>query len=263
MHVAPADFRAVRRENVLVRFAILGEVVYVLAELPSTGSAGTFLEAACERPHWAFVSAGKVTVETGDASVEIAAGSAFHVPPGLSHRVRADGRTRVAGFERIDPRYDLSDDGLRAEGFEVLRDTSSSRTVVPAVDVTTVPDAGEIVTAGTSMGDLLLSQTKFGPGSGYASPFCDLPHWGLITSGSIAIEWENDVEVLTAGDVFLCKAGPPGHRFTAADPAATIDFTPLSAFSGGGRVVDWRQKLAARVTRAAARRPRVEVAPLR
>jgi mannose-6-phosphate isomerase-like protein (cupin superfamily) len=265
MHVAPADFRSVRRHNVLVRFAILDGVAYALAEVPAGGSGGTFVEAACERPHWGFVSAGKVTLETRDGEVEIPAGSAFHVPGGLWHRLHAEGRTRVAGFERIDPRFDLSDEGLRAEGFEVLGGDASARAVIPAVHSSDADvEPGGVATIGTHMGELLLSQTRFGPRSGYTSPFCDLPHWGLVTAGSIAIEWENDIEVLTAGDVFLCTAGPPGHRFTAADPAAIIDFTPLSAFARAGRVVDWRQKLAAQLRRARRpRRPRVEVAPLR
>jgi quercetin dioxygenase-like cupin family protein len=265
MHIAPADFRLVRRENVVARFAILGEVAYVLAELPSGGSGGTFVEQPCERPHWAFVVAGRVAVETRDERVEIGAGSAFHVPDGLVHTLHADSRARIAGFERIDPRSDLTDDGLRADGFEVLAGGGLARAVVPSLaDGSRTPEPGEIATVGTRMGDQLFSQNRFGPRSGYASPFCDLPHWGLVTAGGIAIEWENDIEVLAAGDVFFCPAGPPGHRFTAADPAATIDFTPLNAFSRPYRVVDWRQKLATKLRRGPrGRRRRIEVASLR
>jgi hypothetical protein len=265
MHVAPADLRSIRRDNVLVRFALLGDFAYVLAELPASGSAGTFVEQACERPHWAFVVSGRVEVETRASRVEIPGGSAFHVPEGLWHRLHATGRTRIAGFDRIDPRADLSDEGLRAGGYEVVRGNGLTRPGVPGGEAETrVADVGEIATAGTQMGDLLFCQTRFGPRSGYASPFCDLEHWGLVTSGSIAIEWEDDVEVLAAGDIFRCEAGPPGHRITAADPASIVDFTPLVAFRGSGRVVDWRQDLATQVRRARrSRRRKVEVAALR
>jgi hypothetical protein len=63
MHVGPAEFRSIRREGLLLRFAILGEVAYVLAEVPAGGSAGTVLEDACERPHWAFVVNGSVELD--------------------------------------------------------------------------------------------------------------------------------------------------------------------------------------------------------
>ena len=264
MHVAPAGFRSVRRDNVFVRFALLGEIAYALAELPPGGSAGTFVEQGCERPHWAFVVAGSIQVETRKSRTDVPSGSAFHVPDGVWHRIHAAGGTRLAGFERIDPANDLSDEGLRAEGYEVVLGNGVARGVAPAVDIASVAvDVGEIVTAGTAMGNLLFCQTRFGPRSGYASPFCDLQHWGLVTAGSIAIEWEDDIEVLTAGDIFYCAPGPPGHRFTAADPAGTVDFTPLVAFEDGGRVVDWRQELAAQVRVRGRRRREVEVAPLR
>lgn len=265
MHVAPAEFRSVRRENVLLRFALVGDIVYVLAELPSTGSAGTFVEQACERPHWAFVVSGNVEIETRTSRIGIAGGTAFHVPDRLWHRIHAEGPTRIAGFDRIDPHHDLSDEGLRADGYEVVRGEGLTRPGVPGFSAATkIPDVGEIATAGTRMGDLLFCQTRFGPRSGYASPFCDLEHWGLVTSGSIAIEWEDDIEVLAAGDIFRCHPGPPGHRFTAADPAGTVDFTPLAAFRGTARVVDWRQDLATQVRRARRSGGRkVEVATLR
>jgi hypothetical protein len=265
MHIAPADLRSIRRDNVLLRLALLGDVVYAVAELPASGSAGTFVEQPCERAHWAFVVSGRVEVETRAARVDVPGGSAFYVPDGLWHRLHAAAQTRIAGFDRIDPRSDLSDEGLRAGGFEVVRGDGLARPGVPGgAGEGRAADIGEIATAGTRMGDLLFCQTQFGSRSGYASPFCDLEHWGLVTTGSIAIEWENDIEVLTAGDIFRCQSGPPGHRFTAADPAVIVDFTPLVAFVGPGRVVDWRQDLASQMRHARRpRRPKVEVAALR
>jgi quercetin dioxygenase-like cupin family protein len=265
VHVGPAEFRSIRRDGLLLRFAILGEVAYVVAEVPAGGSAGTVLEDDCERPHWAFVVNGDVELDAASGRVTVPAGSAFHVPEGVSHRIRAAGRTRLAGFEPTDPREDVSDARLRAQGFEVLAETAgASRGVTPALDPSSPPvEVGEIVTTGSRMGKLLFCQTRFGPRSGYASPFCDLEHWGQVAAGNIAIEWENDVEVLTAGDVFYCPPGPPGHRFQAADPSATIDFTPLDAFTGSGRIVAWRQALAAGVRTRKDRRREVKVAPLR
>jgi quercetin dioxygenase-like cupin family protein len=79
-----------------------------------------------------------------------------------------------------------------------------------------------------------------GERSGYTSGWCDAPHWGLVTDGQMAIEWEDDIEILSSGDIFHCPAGPPGHRLEAADPATFLDLTPVAALAGG-RVADWRR----------------------
>jgi len=267
MHVAPADLRTIRSTGLTLRFAILGDVAFVLAELPPSGSSGTRMEDLCDRQHWGFVLDGDIELEIGSERQRIPEGTAFHVPGGLSHRMLCAGAARLASFEHFDTARDVSDEALRDEGFQVLRGRSQvgPQAIVPRVDHTVEAEPGEVSTTGTRMGDLLFCQTTFGPSSGYASPYCDLEHWGLVTAGSIAIEWENDVEVLASGDIFRCPAGPPGHRFQAADPAATIDFTPLAAFDRGTRVVEWRQALAAsvRVTRPTRSRRRVELAPLR
>jgi quercetin dioxygenase-like cupin family protein len=265
MHIGPADFRSIRREGLLLRFAILGEVAYVLAEVPPGGSAGTALEDPCDRPHWAFVVSGELELEADHERVAVPAGSAFHVPEGVSHRIRAPGRTRLAGFEPVDKRSDVSDAALTAQGFEVVAEPpGGSRGMVPVLDPDSLPiELGEIAATGSRMGNLLFCQTRFGPRSGFASPFCDLEHWGQVAAGNIAIEWENDIEVLTAGDVFYCPPGPPGHRFQAADPSAVVDFTPLDGFTRDRRVVDWRQALATRVQARKDPRREVKVAPLR
>jgi quercetin dioxygenase-like cupin family protein len=268
MHVAPADFRSVRTGSLVLRFAMLGDTAYVLAELPRTGSAGSVLEEPCSRPHWAFVVEGAIRVDAGGERRTIDAGNAFYIPPGLEHRLFADGPARLAGFEPVDPDRDLSDDRLRADGYEVLPRPPAVQPglVVPApgVDAAREPEAGEIVASSVAMGERILTRARFGARSGYTSVFCDLPHWGLVTDGSLAIEWEDDVEVVTAGDVYYCRSGPPGHRFLAADPAALIDFTPAAAVRSGARVQGWRP-LGPPVDRR--RHPRsdpttVEVAPL-
>jgi quercetin dioxygenase-like cupin family protein len=263
MHVGPADFRSIRRDGLLFRFAMLGDIAYVLAEVPAAGSGGTALEDACERPHWAFVVSGEVELDAGPRPVVVRPGSAFHLPEGLPHRIHATGSTRLAGFERIDVRQDITDAGLRAQGFEVLaHGPGVSPGFARLLRSPSVVEQGEIATTGSPMGSLLFCQTRFGARSGYTSPFCDLEHWGQVVAGNIAIEWESDVEVLTAGDVFYCPPGPPGHRFQAADPSATIDFTPLDGFMSGGRVVEWRHELAMRARAEQHRRREIKVASL-
>ena len=268
MHVAPAEFRSVRNDGLTLRFAILGPVSYVLAELPPGGSAGTLLEDPCDRQHWAFVVDGEVELESGSRRWSIPSGSAFFVPGSLPHRIRSAGAARIAGFERLEPGRDVSDERLEADGYEFVRGRPGAqpRAVVPRVGPGQLAaEPGEVATEGVPMGDLVMCQTRFGSRSGFASPFCDVEHWGLVTAGSMAIEWEDDIEVLTAGDVFFCPPGPPGHRFTAADPAASIDFTPLAAFDGAARLVDWRRNVTAAVR--SRRRQRgaaaVEIAALR
>ena len=51
MHVAPVDLRSLRQGGLTLRFAMLGEMAYVFAELPATGSAGTSLETPCTQAH--------------------------------------------------------------------------------------------------------------------------------------------------------------------------------------------------------------------
>ena len=46
VRVAPRELRAVRRDGMLVRFAMLGPVAYVEIEVPPEGSAGSGLDAA-------------------------------------------------------------------------------------------------------------------------------------------------------------------------------------------------------------------------
>ena len=99
MHVAPADLRAVRQGGIALRFAMLGEMAYVLAEIPASGSAGTSLDAPCTQPHWGFVIAGELTCVTGRRRLTIPAGRAFHVPAGgPEHRFEATGSSLIAGF---------------------------------------------------------------------------------------------------------------------------------------------------------------------
>ncbi len=240
MHVAPADLRTLSQDGLLVRFTVLGSMAYVLAETPAGGSAGTSLERPCTDPHWGFVIEGDLTVVRGRRRETIGAGRAFHVFAGEpAHHFETTGASLIAGFAPVDPALDVSDSTLAARGFSVVAQRSPA-IVVPAVTQVEVPP-GTIRSESWPMSGYVLSQVRMGERSGYRASWCDAAHWGIVTSGSLAIEFENDVEVIAAGDVFHCPAGPPGHRAEAADPATFLDLTPLSAFENGGLLSDWRR----------------------
>lgn len=145
----------------------------------------------------------------------------------------------VAGFAPIDPALDLSDRQLVAEGFTLVAQQSSAVVVPPVAPLRVRP--GTIERDAWAMSGYVLTRVRMGERSGYRSGWCDATHWGLVTSGSMTIAWEHDVEVVAAGDVFHCPPGPPGHRIEAADPVTFLDLTPVSAFGAGGRLADWRR----------------------
>lgn len=242
MHVSPQDFRAVRNGPMVVRLADLGPVAYVIAEFPS-GTAETRVEDWCVRAHWGLVIGGSVDVERGDARNAIGDGNLFHVPPGPpAHRFVATDPVRLAGFEPLDAERRVDDRSLRRLGFEPIALPGEPGTAARAFR-RAAPKRGAVDARVTRMGSLALSIIRFGPLSGYTSGWCDLPHWGLVLDGGLAIEWEDSVEVLSAGDAFRCQPGPPGHRMHAADPAVVLDFTPLDAVTPDARLVDWRREM--------------------
>ena len=240
MHVAQVDLRAIRQDGVVIRFAMLGSIAYALAEIPSAGTAGTSLERPCTEAHWGFVIEGELWFVTAHQRQRIAAGRAFHVPAGgEEHHFESAGSALVAGFQPVEAPEEVSDDRLAARGFEFV-DVPTTATVVPAVAVRRVP-AGQVRTESWPMSAYVLTRVRMGERSGYTSGWCDAPHWGLVTAGRFAIEWEDDVEILSSGDIFHCPAGPPGHRIEAADPATFVDLTPLAALQDGRRLADWRR----------------------
>jgi quercetin dioxygenase-like cupin family protein len=243
MHVTPSELRILRQDRIQIRFALLGSMAYAVAELPDSGSRGSALEEPCTKPHWGFGLEGDVVFDAGDVRQVIPPGSAFHVPPGgAPHRFEVQGRARIAGLESIDPVIDTSDEALVARGFEVSdghQDGPAS--VIPApLAPLTLPR--QIDARQWPMSSFMLTQARFGPGSGYLSDWCDAPHWGFVTSGRLAIEWEDDIEIVVAGDIYHCPGGPPGHRLDAADPASIIDLTPVASLRDGIRLADWRRK---------------------
>jgi quercetin dioxygenase-like cupin family protein len=241
MHVAPVDLRSLRQGGLTLRFAMLGDMAFVFAELPAAGSTGTSLETPCTQAHWAFVIEGELTFVSGTKREIIAAGRAFHVPAGgPEHWFEASGRALVAGFQPIESETEVSDERLTARGFELLSpDRVATATIVPAIPTRKVA-VGQIHAETWPMSSLVMTRVRMGERSGYTSGWCDAPHWGLVTNGQMAVEWEDDVEILSSGDIFHCPAGPPGHRLEAADPATFLDLTPIAALAGG-RIADWRR----------------------
>ncbi len=241
MHVAPVDLRSLRQGGLTLRFAMLGEMAYVFAELPATGSTGTSLETPCTQAHWGFVIEGELTFVRGAEREVIPAGRAFHVPAGgPEHRFEASGPRSRRGFpaDRVRGRGERRT-ACRPRFRAALAGRVASATIVPAIATRKVP-VGQIRAETWPMSSFLMTRVRMGERSGYTTDWCDAPHWGLVTNGQMAIEWEDDVEILSSGDIFHCPAGPPGHRLEAADPATFLDLTPIAALAGA-RIADWRR----------------------
>jgi quercetin dioxygenase-like cupin family protein len=242
MHVAPIDLRAVRQDGITIRFAMLGAMAYILAEIPETGSAGTSVERPCTQSHWGMVIEGDLTFVTKGRRLAIPAGRVFHVPAGgPEHHFVATGSALVAGFQPIETPVDVSEASLVEQGFEILSE-SPAAPIVPPIARSPV-SAGEVSGEAWRMGQYVMCRVRMGERSGYTAGWCDAPHWGIVTEGRLAIEWEDDVEILSKGDVFHCPAGPPGHRLEAADPATFIDLTPASVLDADGRLAEWRRSI--------------------
>ena len=251
MHVALPDLRALRQGGLIIRYALLGPVAFVLAEVPAAGSSGTQIEQPSRQGRWLLVIGGELTYVDSGRSLRVPAGNALYVPPGgPEHRLTATGHARIAGFQPIDPSAEVTDQVLADRGYEILGPASASR-ALPLIAPTTTgrpPRAGVIDGRTSPMPPFALTVVQFGPASGYTADWCDAPHWGLVTGGHLVIEYEHDVEIVAAGDVYHCPAGEPAHRLQAADPATIVDLTPIEAISGGGRVAEWRREALAHAT---------------
>jgi mannose-6-phosphate isomerase-like protein (cupin superfamily) len=223
MHITPSELRAAPRRDLTVRSVRLGPVSAVLAELPAGGSAGTTLEEACDRAHWAVVLRGEIELLRGAERTEVTTGQAFYVPAGKpAHRFRSPRRAVIAGFVPVSDR-DATVGALCVTG-------------VPTAE----PATGEIHAEALSAGPWIMTRSSFGPTSGYGAGWCDVAHWGVVTSGGGVIEYEDDVEVVAAGDLYYCPPGPPGHKLEVADRATFIDFTAREALEKSPRIGEWR-----------------------
>ncbi len=262
MRVSPRELKAVRANGIVTRYAALGQAVFIIADLPDGGSAGTSIEAPCELEHWGLVLHGSLVLESTGRHA-FAAGTAFYVRPGSpAHHFTTRSRTVVAGFAPLTEPLDDTPKALRARGIEVIRRAPTPVAPPETVRVKGSPtrrtSVGQIETESGVMGAWLFTRTTFGPLSGYTDGWCDLPHWGLVLGGDLVLRWEDGaLELLGPGDVFHAPAGAPGHRFEVADVATMIDYTPISAID------DEQRRRAARtvVARAAGQRPRTPRAP--
>jgi quercetin dioxygenase-like cupin family protein len=251
MRITAADLRIVRREGMTVRFAPMGPVAYVIAELTSAGSAGTSFEAPCTEPHWGLLLHGEMDVlREGQQPVRLVDGQAFHVPAGdPPHRFVAPGQLTAVGFAPIaSPDIDARE--IQRLGYEVV-DEPATPAIRPApLDISIAGTSeviplrrGEIESEASLMGPWVLCATRFGSVSGYSTSWCDQSHWGTVLRGTVAIEWEHEMEIIGTGEAFYCPPGPPGHRIEVTDSATVMDFTPLTEMVRAGRVAAWRPRL--------------------
>jgi quercetin dioxygenase-like cupin family protein len=245
VRVSLRDLKGVSQSGVLVRYALLGPAAFVFAELPESGTAGTNLEDWCQMEHWGLMLDGVLRLD-GDEPREFNPGTAFYIPPdGKPHRFLATDRVTVAGFTPLREPVDTSPQALRARGLEIETHMPAPAAPPPLMRVadmrSRVTTRGEIELETAEMGEWLFTQTTFGPLSGYTSGWCDLTHWGLVLSGDLILNHEDSLEVLTAGDVFYCPAGPPGHQFEVADQATIIDYTPIGELDRVVRQEAWRR----------------------
>ncbi len=73
------------------------------------------------------------------------------------------------------------------------------------------------VPAGTDFGPLL---------AGLPRDRCQAPHWGYVIKGRLRVEFEDDVEILQAGDYYHLK---PGHTGVAEEDTEFIEVSPPDA----------------------------------
>ena len=233
MRASPRELKGVRAGGLVSRYAIMGDAVFVVAELPEEGTQGTTVEEPCGLEHWGFVLHGELTLR-GRGTRTFGPGAAFYIPPGPLHQFRADARVVVAGFAPVTEPIDDSPEALRARGVEIISRVGQppprpSSMRVAGHGSRTIA-SGQIETETAVMGNWLFRRSTFGPQSGYAEPWCDLPHWGFVLDGDLVLHAENqELELLGPGDAFHCPGGPPGHRMEVADAALILDYTPVAS----------------------------------
>lgn len=228
-----------------MRYHLFGPVTFVLADLPATDAPGTGLDQPCLTPHHGIVLAGRFSVHPeGGREDAFAAGTAFYVPPGPpAHTFSWEAHTVVAGYAPTpEEPVDLSPAVLAARGFEIVdrprMPVALPRSVALAGAVDPFRRQGAVDVEGSEMGPWLFMRARFGPRSGYTSGWCDLPHWGVVLDGEVALQYEGGMELAARGDAYYA---PPGHRVVSPDGATIADYTPLAAIDGVTRISRWRR----------------------
>jgi hypothetical protein len=234
----------------LTRYALLGDAAFILVDLPRTGTAGTSLELPCLTDHHGIVTKGTFSVHHEDGRTDtFEEGDAFYVPPGPpAHWFSSSPLCVVGGFAPLTEQPDVSPEALAALGLTVVARPSAP--TPPPTDVTLAGAvapfhrSGAIDVEGSWMGRWLFMRSRMGPRSGFTAGWCDLPHWGLVLDGEIAITYPERSELAARGDVYF---SPPGHRLTSADGATIVDYTPISEL-GATRISAWRRSVIDRAT---------------
>jgi hypothetical protein len=188
-------------------------------------------------------------VQDGLVREQFEVDTAFYVPPGPpAHHFVASPGSVVAGFAPVTDPNAATPEALEAHGFEVVSRPRRPRRLPRMVRVRggehPFRRRGAIEVEGRVMGPWLFMRSQYGPVSGFTGGWCDVPHWGLVLDGAIAINYRSSIELVTAGDAFYADAG---HRFEAADGATVIDYTPLTELDGSHRISAWRRAAARKV----------------
>ncbi|MEO8469068.1 MAG: hypothetical protein ABI573_05325 [Chloroflexota bacterium] len=255
MRISPGELQAVDRGGLLARYHSFGSVVAVVADFPEDGStAGTGLDAPCLTQHHGIVLRGALSVHHDDGRTEsFSTGTAFYVPAGPpNHTFTAGPGTVVAGFATPETDQPVSAEALEARGFTLVArpdpQISLPHAVTVAGSLRPFRRPGVIEVEAGQMGPWIFMRSIFGQRTGHLSGWCDLPHWGFVIDGEIAILYDRDAEpgagteLAARGDAFFA---PPGHRFVSADGAVVADYTPVTSL-GTERVSKWRRATLAR-----------------
>ena len=120
-------------------------------------------------------------------------------PAAREHRFEAPGLPSSPASSRSSPTLDVSDERLAAQRFRARlagrgrdRDDRAGHRD---------PEGPGRPDPDRDLADVVLPHDPGPDGerSGYTTGWCDAPHWGLVTAGRMAIEWEDDVEILSSG----------------------------------------------------------------
>ena len=103
-------------------------------------------------------------------------------------------------------------------------------------------DGGEVVIRQADWSDLTVSIESFPQGLDTAPIFrglpddrCQCPHWGVVTSGSMSVNYPDHDETASTGDVFYM---PPGHVPTFEVGTQLIMFSPTEELKATNEAIE-------------------------
>ena len=172
----------------------------------------------CKTPHWFVSLRGELEVVPVEGeALHLSPGQAAYVPGGApGHRFHADGPVTAAGFAPKPPRA-IEEAEIRAAGFVVER---SADLWVPDEQREDHPDRRRPADRPATRPDHMPTPRSWAPGSpvergSEARPAIEPAGVTCLTGAwsspeFMAIEWEDDLETVRAGDAYHCPPGPPG-----------------------------------------------------